>query len=245
VPQSRIPLRSFPNPKVKLQYLVFPYADFSLGAMSQQDNFQFGPFALWRDTEASWPTNQNIQRPSNLLSIYVDRDGKPLTTLWIATLPHTTATGPVQWHQLSAALFYLAWARIPFFTPDRPAAEDFYFEAFVLPEGVPLDASGHARWSKYTTTFWKEMKIYPTPEVSLRQTIVELPLAPPKPRSLFYDPTPAELFSALGQELKKKRVEHPDGTPQLSFGMTILDAAKTSVCSLVHNFAVCLREDCL
>jgi hypothetical protein len=36
-----------------------------------------------------------------------------------------------------------------------------------------------------------------------------------------------------------KRMNQP--APQLLFGMTILGAAKTGVCSLVHNFAVCLR----
>jgi hypothetical protein len=205
VPKPRIPLRSFPNPKVRLQYLVFPYANFSVGAPSQQNTFQFGPFFVWRDTEANWLAFQKFQRPSGLLSIYVGRDGNALTTLWIATLPHPTAIGPVRWHQLSAALFYLAWARIPFSTVDRPAAEDFYFEAFVLPEGAAANSSGHARWSKYTTTFWNEMKIHPVPEVSFRPIQVDLPLIQPSSSSLFYDPTPAELFKTLGQELKKNQ----------------------------------------
>jgi hypothetical protein len=199
----RIPLRSLPSPKVRLQYLIFPYANFSVGTLAQQNSFEFGPFILWHDTEENWQHFLKFPRPSNHLSMYVGRDGKPIPTMWIATPPHSQTIVQERWQRLSAALFYLAWARISFFTVDRPAAEDFYFEAFVLPEGAENDSSGHVRWSKYGTAFWSDIKIHPVPEVSFRQVQLDLPPSQPPPQGLFYDPTPAELFKALEQELKK------------------------------------------
>lgn len=39
----RLPLRSLPNPKVQVQYLVIPYADFRVGSLGGLDHFTFGP----------------------------------------------------------------------------------------------------------------------------------------------------------------------------------------------------------
>ncbi len=158
---------------------------------------------MWRDTEENWQSFLMFSRPSNHLAMYVGRDGKPISTMWIATLEQFQVIGQEHWQRLSAALFYLAWSRIPFSTPDRPAAEDFYFEAFVLPEGAENDSSGHVRWSKYGTTFWSDIKIHPVPEVSFRQVHLDLPPNQPVQPGPFYDPTPAELFKALQEELKK------------------------------------------
>ena len=197
-----IPSRSFQKPKVKLEYLVFPYANFSVGTMGKQESFEFRPFVLWRDTENNWQTFLNFPRPSKHLSMYVGRDGKEIPTMWIATLQKPQALGQEYWQRFVAALFYLAWSRVPFLTVDRPAAEDFYFEAFVLTEGAEKNLFGHVRWSKYDATFWTDLKIHPAPEVSFSQVQLDLPLSQP-PSNAFYDPTPAELFRALEKQLEK------------------------------------------
>ncbi|MGC2743761.1 MAG: hypothetical protein WA672_11265, partial [Candidatus Angelobacter sp.] len=198
---TRIPIRTFPNPKVRLQYLIFPYADFSVGTLGNEGSFEFRPFVIWRDTIENWQRFLNFPRPSNHLSMYVGRDGQPISTMWIATLTESWTLTQEHWQRLSAALFYLAWARIPYLGFDRPAAEDLYFEAFVLPEGAENDSTGHVRWSKYGSTFYSDMKIHPVPEVSFRRVQIELPLKRTSPGP-FYDPTPGELFKALEQELK-------------------------------------------
>jgi hypothetical protein len=124
--------------------------------------------------------------------------------MWIAT---PIAPEPIvdheQWQRLTAALFYLSWTRIPSVSIDRPAGEDFYMEAFVLPEGGALDSSTHVRWSKYGTTFWNAMTIHPTPEVSYRGIQFDLPRSGSPRSTLFFDPTSTNLFSALEQELLK------------------------------------------
>jgi hypothetical protein len=201
--KSRIPLRTFPSPKAELQFLVFPYVRFLTNIPILSDSFKFGPFVLWRDTEENWATFQRSPRPSDLLSMYVGRDGKPLTDLWIATTQHSSASGSIGWQHLSASLFYIAWTRIPFSAIERPAAEDFYFEAFVLPESAGTKPSGHVRWSKYTSTFWPDIKIHPVPEVSFRPIRIDLPESPPRPPNIFHDPTPAQIFESLALELTK------------------------------------------
>jgi len=188
---------------VRLQYLIFPYANFSVGTLVKQSSFEFRPFVLWRDTVENWEYFLKFPRPSKHLSMYVHRDGKPISTMWIATLQHSQTIAQEHWQRLSAALFYLAWARSPFFAIAGPAAEDFYFEAFVLPEGAENDSSGHVRWSKYGATFWSNIKIHPVPEVSFGQVQVALPLSQPPRAPFLYDPIPAELFKALEQELMK------------------------------------------
>lgn len=199
---SRIPIRTFPNPKVRLQYLIFPYADFSVGTLGNEGSFACGPFVIWRDTIENWQRFLNFPRPSNHLSMYVGRDGKPISTMWIGTLNESKAITQEHWQRLTAVLFYLAWARLPFLGFDRPAAEDFYAEAFVLPEGAEDDSTGHVRWSKYGSTFHSDLKLHPVPEVSFRRIQIDLPLkqTPPGP---FYDPTPGELFKALEKELTR------------------------------------------
>jgi hypothetical protein len=98
-------------------------------------------------------------------------------------------------------LFYLAWARIPYLAINRPAAEDFYAEPFVLPEGAAKDSATHVRWSKYGTTLWSEIKIYPAPDVSSIGTQIDLPIYQERDSYPFHDPTTADLFEALAKEL--------------------------------------------
>lgn len=198
----RILLQSRLSPRVKLSYLVFPYANFSVGGWGERTSFEFGPFAVWPDTDDNWRRFLKFPRPAKHLSMYLGRDGRPLTTLWITTFTSSQKIGQDRWQRLAAALFYTAWARIPFHTIDRPAAEDFYFEAFSLPEGAEDDSSGHVRWSKYGAAYWNRMTIHPSPEVSLSGTQLDLPKSS-EPTSPYYDPTPARLFTALSQALHR------------------------------------------
>jgi hypothetical protein len=199
----RLPLRSLPNPKVQVQYLVIPYADFRVGSLGGLDHFTFGPFELWRDTTDNWPKYLACPRPSKHLAMYVGRDGTPLGSMWIASVPNSQKLAADHWQWITAALFYLAWARIPYVSFDRAAAEDFYSEAFVVPEGADPDSLTHVRWSKFGTTVWSDVKIYPALEVSTRGTVIELPLASPPTNSLFFDPTPGELYRALEKEISR------------------------------------------
>jgi Apea-like HEPN len=121
--------------------------------------------------------------------------------MWIATADDKQNVAPERWQQLVAVLFYLAWARIPYMTGDRAAAEDFYFEAFSVPEGAPDDSRSHVRWSKYGAHFWSNLEIHPLPEVSVHGHAIDLPVAA---RNLpFFDPVPGDLFRALEGELNK------------------------------------------
>lgn len=80
--------------------------------------------------------------------MYVDRKGEPLESMWLATTKQKAIVAHERWQQLVAVLFYLAWARIPYISFDRAAAEDFYFEAFALPEGAPDDSKSHCSMVK-------------------------------------------------------------------------------------------------
>jgi len=200
---TRIPMRTLPNHKVKLQYLVIPYADFRVGSLDGFDNFKFGPFQLWRDTSDNWSKYLKCVRPSKHLAMYVGRDGKPLESMWIASTEKTDGLGADHWQWLTASLFYLAWARIPFVSIDRAAAEDFYAESFVVPEGADADSLTHVRWSKFGTTMWSDIKIHPALEVSTHGTAINLPLPVAPDNPVFYDPAPGELYKALEIEISK------------------------------------------
>lgn len=205
--QKRVPLRQILNPSIRLQYLIYPYADFHVGTLGQQDSFNIGPFVVWRDTEHNWRQFLNVTRPAAHLEMYVDRKGNQLQTMWIATSANRSNVASEYWQHLTAVLFYLAWARIPYSSPDRAAAEDFYYEAFNLPDGADADSRGHLRWSKYANTYWSDLKIHPAPEVSLHRTMIELPVEPgsvhPSRWSLFFDDSSSERFKALESELRK------------------------------------------
>ena len=189
---------------MQLQYLVIPYADFRVGPLGALDNFKCASFLLWRDTDENWKKYLDCPRPSKHLAMYVGRDGSPLGSMWIASLENSVGYVYGRWQWLIAVLFYLAWARVPFVSVDRAAAEDFYSESFVVPEGADADSMTHVRGSKFGTTVWSEIKIHPALEVSMHGTQIDLPLATPPKNSLFYDPTPGELFKALEGEIAKR-----------------------------------------
>src|SRR5208282_4901403 len=163
----------------------------------------FGPFQLWRDTSDNWSKYVKCVRPSKHLAMYVGRDGKPLESMWIASTEKTDGLGADHWQWLTASLFYLAWARIPFVSIDRAAAEDFYAESFVVPEGADADSLTHVRWSKFGTTMWSDIKIHPALEVSTHGTAINLPLPVAPENPMFYDPAPDELYKALEIEISK------------------------------------------
>jgi hypothetical protein len=154
-------------------------------------------------TSENWQKYLNWPRPSQHLAMYVDKRGNPLGSIWIATRENRQWVEYTDWQRLASVIFYLAWARIPYITIDRAAAEDFYFETFVVPEGADADSATHVRWSKFGTTIWSDIKIHPALEVSLRGNEIELPPATNPPQSLFYDPTPVELFKRLEKELSE------------------------------------------
>jgi len=142
--------------------------------------------------------------------------------MWIGSLETPVPVIYDRWQWLIAALFYLAWARIPFVTVDRVAAEDFYSESFVIPEGADADSATHVRGSKFGTTVWSEIKIHPALEVSMHGTQIDLPLSAPPRNSLFYDPTPGELFKALEKEINKRESPFVNGTLVSSPGLVPL-----------------------
>jgi len=196
-------MRDFPTVVPRLQYLILPYANFNVGQLGKGTEFAIGPFTIWKDTEDNWRKFLKISRPAKHLSMYVNRAGLPAESIWIATTNTTDRVTPERWQQLTAALFYLAWVRIPYLSMARPAAEDFYADPFILPQGAEEDSAGHVRWSKYGNTFWSEIKIYPAPDVSTLGTQIDLPTAQGRDSYPSYDPTTADLFEALAKELAK------------------------------------------
>ena len=199
----RKPLREIPAVAVKFQYLIYPYANFHVGVLGKEKSFKIGPFDVWRDDEENWQQFLGVSRPAKHLGMYVDRDGKPLDAIWIATLQKGASLSVERWQHLTAVLFYLAWARIPYNTPDRPSAEDLYYEVFSLPQGADHDAESHTRWSKYANTFWSDLKIHPDPEVSLHGTHISLPIITRVNPIFDFDRESSELFIALEAELQK------------------------------------------
>jgi hypothetical protein len=199
----RKPLRELPAFAIRFQYLIYPYANFHVGPLGKASCFKIGPFDLWRDEEANWLKFLGAFRPTSHLAMYVDRDGNPLDTTWIATLDKGASASVERWQHLTAVLFYLAWARIPYSSPDRPSAEDLYYEVFSLPQGSDADAASHTRWSKYTNTFWSSLKIHPDPNVSLNGTHITLPISVPVNPIFDFDRESSDLFVALEAHLQK------------------------------------------
>lgn len=134
--------------------------------------------------------------------MYVDRDGKAIETLWIATHHANRQVSAEEWQHLTAVLFYLAWARIPFVSPDRPSGEDFYYEAFSVPVGASPDLGGHTRWSKYANTYWSSLKIYPGPDVSTRRAAISLPTPSTAARWMDFVRDERDLYFSLEAELQ-------------------------------------------
>lgn len=197
---NRKPLKQPPSVSVRLRYLVYPYANFHL---SQEYVFTIGPFDIWSDQQDNWQRFLNIPRPANHLRMYVDRHGQPLQTIWIATPTNGIDVSSEHWQHLTAVLFYLAWARIPYNSVDRPSAEDLYYEAFSLPHLADPDSIGHTRWSKYVNTYWSDLKIYPAPEVSLHGTSIVLPQQKSGIPGLDFEKDLRDMFVALDAELRK------------------------------------------
>jgi hypothetical protein len=199
----RKPLRELPAIAIKFQYLIYPYANFHVGPLGKAGYFKIGPFDLWRDEEANWLKFLGVFRPASHLAMYVDRDGNSLDTIWIATLDKGASASVERWQHLTAVLFYLAWARIPYSSPDRPSAEDLYYEVFSSPEGSDPDAASHTRWSKYASNFWSALKIHPDPNVSLNGTHITLPIQIPVSPIFDFDRESSDLFLASEAQLQK------------------------------------------
>jgi hypothetical protein len=204
VASERKPLRKLADVSVRFQYLVYPYATFHVGPLGKANCFKIGPFHIWHDEEGNWLKFLGVSRPANHLAMYVNRDGNPLEAIWLATLDRGTSASVERWQHLSAVLFYLAWSRIPYSSPDRPSAEDLYYEVFSLPQGADPDATGHTRLSKYANTFWASLKIYPDPDVSLNGTHITLPITAPVNPIFDFDRESSDLFVALESELEKQ-----------------------------------------
>jgi len=200
---TRKPLGSLPNGSPRLQYLIYPYVNFQVRPAGQARSFRIGSFDIWRDEEKNWVKFLRVPRPAAHLKMYVDRDGTPLHAIWIATAVNGLPVQPERWRHLTAVLFYLAWARIPYTSPDRAAGEDFYSEAFTVPAGADADSSGHTRWSKYANTYWSDLKIHPAPEVSMRGTAIVLPVRHAGGRWMDFEKDVRDLFVMLDAELQK------------------------------------------
>jgi len=190
------------QPIILYEYAILLYANLNVGPLGQQSKFKIDNFVVWRDTPENWKEFIGTERPNEQLARYVDREGQPLQTIWIVTREDKQSVAPERWQHLVAVLFYLAWSRIPYLVGDRAAAEDFYFEAFAVPEGAPND-SGHVRWSKFGAHYWSNLRIHPAPEVSTHGHAIEMPVIGPATASPFFDPIPGELFRALEEELGK------------------------------------------
>src|SRR5260370_597590 len=113
--QPRISIRTLPSNEIRFQYLVFPYANLCTGPLqNRQESFCIGPYLVWKDTSEHWQRFLNCNRPSAHLSMYVGREGTPLSNMWIATpIAAQKILNVVQWQLLTAALFYLSWCRFP------------------------------------------------------------------------------------------------------------------------------------
>ena len=196
-------MRPLPPPKIRLQYLIFPYADFRVGPLGSLDHFAIGGFTLWKDTPGNWRQYLNCERPGRHLAMYVDREGNAVSSIWIATATDERRVESQEWQRLTAVLFYLAWARLSFSTIGRPGAEDFHSEPFALPEEAADDSPTHVRWSKTGASVWTDIKIYPALEVSIHGCHIDLPPSAGSPLGPFYDHGPAGLFLSLERELAK------------------------------------------
>ena len=196
------PGRDFPS--IHLQYVILPYLNLRVdGVRRGLEVFSLGPYQVWKDTEENWQTVLGITRPAQHLGTYVGRDGESLQDMWIATASAGAAMDSERWQHLVAALYYLAWCRVPFHDWARPRADDFYFEVFGLPAGSQQDSPSHVRYSKYDATLWSALKVYPSPDVSKESAVIIVPGKKPAP-NLRFEEAAIELFHALDRELIKE-----------------------------------------
>lgn len=201
---QRKTIRPATAPKLRLQYLIYPYIDLRVGPLGALDHFTIGDFEVWKDISDNWLKYLKCGRPGRHLAMYVDREDNPVQTIWIATAKAGRPVAPELWQRLTASLFYLTWARISFTTIGRPATEDFYSEPFALPEDAEEDSPIHVRYSKAGATLWTQVKVHPALEASLHRCVIELPIAGRSPIGPFYDPTAANLFLKLQKEMGEK-----------------------------------------
>jgi hypothetical protein len=110
----RTPVRPLPTAKIRLQYLLFPYLDLRVGPLGALDHFKIGGFTLCKDTPDNWQKFLHSARPARHLAMYVDRAGKVVDTIWVATAWNGLQVDSELWQRLTAVLFYLAWARVAF-----------------------------------------------------------------------------------------------------------------------------------
>lgn len=190
-------------PKAKIQYLLLPYAQLRVTAGGRElDRFQLGGYSLWKDTEENWKSHLGIDRPGRHLAQYVDRKGRPLTSIWVATPGEQKTAGYDDWQRLVAALYYLGWARAAYGDCLRPAADDFYFETFEVPEGGTADSPSHVRYSKYAANYWSDLAIHPSPDVSMSGTNLVV-AGGTVLGGVNLEQTAIDLFQALDPELRK------------------------------------------
>lgn len=190
-------------PVAKLQYLVLPYANIRVDGLGQGiDRFKIGPYSVWKDTDDNWQLHLGLTRPVKHLGMYVDRGGNALAPVWIVTGVAGTHVDPERWQQVVAVLFYLTWSRVSFHDWLRAKADDFYFEHFDVPEGTSPDSPSHVRYSKYGASFWSELKIYPSSDVSKETSVIVLPRQA-HPFTIKFEETAISLYRALGKELAK------------------------------------------
>lgn len=190
-------------PVAKLQYLILPYANIRIEGIGEgADYIKIGPFSIWKDTDANWKLHLGLTRPVKHLEMYVDRSGKPLSNMWIVTASVGNPIDPERWQQIIACLFYLAWSRVPYHDWLRVKADDFYFEHFDVPDGTSPDSPNHVRYSKYGASFWSDLKIYPSADVSREQAVIVVPRQP-HPFTIDFEKTAIGLYRALDSELFK------------------------------------------
>ena len=103
-------IRVQPNVKIKVEYLIFPYANFRIGPAASVDSFRIAGFDVWKDTPDQWQQFLGCSRPAKHLAMYVDRRGNELPALWLASSARGKPVGHEAWQRLTAVLFYLAWA---------------------------------------------------------------------------------------------------------------------------------------
>src|SRR5579864_8248100 len=174
--ELRVFRRSIQLPSPKLQYLILPYMNIRIDGIGEgADHFKIGPYSVWKDTNDNWQTQVGLPRPTKHLEMYVDRAGKTLSDMWIITAPPGMHVEPERWQQVVAALFYLVWSRVTFYDWLRAKADDFYFEHFDVPEGASPDSPSHVRYTKFGASYWSELKIYPSSDVSREQSVIIVP----------------------------------------------------------------------
>ena len=198
---SRIFRQGLRLSKAKFEYLLLPYVRFTLvGAEDQQNSFAFGGFSVWEDTPENWPRFLGFSRPDTHLSMYVGRNGQPVSGGWVASLSSGVTVDGQKWQQLVAALYYLIFARSLPFRIALPKADEFYFEFFGVPEGASPDSPHHVRYSKYGAGMFSDLRIYPGPNVHMGGNTIALPGAGHPGAA---DSEAIDLFQSLDAEIQK------------------------------------------